>query len=139
MGALIESGDAALQVHGEVLLMSLKRMPDRETMTIDRPLMLAGRWFAADDEVVFEATLADTLGVGVGDTVTLHGEHGRTVRVVGTAATTMLPNYPERTPGSIFAGTTLFDAIDPVGVPRWSIGLRLRGPSRAGGPALRGW
>jgi hypothetical protein len=131
VGALIESGDAALQVHGEVLLMSLKRMPDRETMTIDRPLMLAGRWFAADDEVVFEATLADTLGVGVGDTVTLHGEHGRTVRVVGTAATTMLPNYPERLPGSIFAGQRLFDAIDPVGTPRWSIGLRLRDPSQA--------
>jgi len=131
VGALIESGDAALQVHGEVLLMSLKRMPDRETMTIDRPLMLTGRWFAADDEVVFEATLADTLGVGVGDTVTLHGEHGRTVRVVGTAATTMLPNYPERLPGSIFAGQMLFDAIDPVGAPRWSIGLRLRDPSQA--------
>jgi putative ABC transport system permease protein len=43
----------------------------------------------------------------------------------------MLPNYPERTPGTIFAGTTLFDAIDPVGVPRWSIGLRLRDPSQA--------
>jgi putative ABC transport system permease protein len=139
VGTLIESGDTALQAHGEVLLVSLKRMPDRETMPVDRPLMMTGRWFAADDEVVVEATLADTLGIDVGDMVTLHGEHGRTVRVVGTAATTMLPNYPERTPGSIFAGTTLFDAIDPVGVPRWSIGLRRRGPSRAGGPALRGW
>jgi putative ABC transport system permease protein len=130
-GTLIESGDTALQAHGEVLLVSLKRMPDRETMPVDRPLMMTGRWFAADDEVVVEATLADTLGIDVGDTVTLHGEHGRTVRVVGTAATTMLPNYPERTPGTIFAGTTLFDAIDPVGVPRWSIGLRLRDPSQA--------
>jgi putative ABC transport system permease protein len=130
-GTLIESGDTALQAHGEVLLVSLKRMPDRETMPVDRPLMMTGRWFAADGEVVVEATLADTLGVDVGDTVTLHGEHGRTVRVVGTAATTMLPNYPERTPGTIFAGTTLFDAIDPVGVPRWSIGLRLRDPSQA--------
>jgi putative ABC transport system permease protein len=130
-GTLIESGETALQAHGEVLLVSLKRMPDRETMPVDRPLMMTGRWFAADDEVVVEATLADTLGIDVGDTVTLHGEHGRTVRVVGTAATTMLPNYPERTPGTIFAGTTLFDAIDPVGVPRWSIGLRLRDPSQA--------
>jgi putative ABC transport system permease protein len=130
-GTLIESGDTALQAHGEVLLVSLKRMPDRETMPVDRPLMMTGRWFAADGEVVVEATLADTLGIDVGDTVTLHGEHGRTVRVVGTAATTMLPNYPERTPGTIFAGTTLFDAIDPVGVPRWSIGLRLRDPSQA--------
>jgi putative ABC transport system permease protein len=129
-GALIESGDTALQAHGEVLLVSLKRMPDRETMAVDRPLMMTGRWFAADDEVVVEATLADTLGIDLGDTVTLHGEHGRTVRVVGTAATTMLPNYPERTPGSIFAGPRLFDAVDPVGAPRWSIGLRLRDPSQ---------
>jgi putative ABC transport system permease protein len=132
VGAPIRSGDTALQVHGDVLLVSLKRMPaGREAMVADRPFMMAGRWFAADDEVVFEATLADTLGVEVGDTVTLHGRHGRTVRVVGTAATTMLPNYPERTPGSIFASGALFDAIGPVGAPRWSIGLRLQDPSRA--------
>jgi putative ABC transport system permease protein len=131
VGALIESGDTALQVHGDALLVALKRMPDRETMVVDRPLMMAGRWFASDDEVVFEVTLADTLGIDVGDTVTLNGEHGRTVRVVGTAATTMSPNYPERLPGSIFAGTALYDAIDPVGTPRWSIGLRLRDPSQA--------
>jgi ABC-type lipoprotein release transport system permease subunit len=131
VGVLTESGDAALQVGGDAMLVALKRLPDRETMVIDRPLMMAGRWFASDDEVVFEAPLADSLGIDVGDSVTLNGEHGRTVRVVGTAATTMLPNYPERSPGSIFAGEGLFDAIDPVGTPRWSIGLRLRDPSRA--------
>jgi ABC-type lipoprotein release transport system permease subunit len=131
-GSLIQSGDTALQVHGQVLLVSLKRMPaDREAMVVERPLMMAGRWFAADDEVVFEATLADTLGVEVGDTVALSGEHARAVRVVGTAATTMLPNYPERLPGSIFAGGAVFDAIGPVGPPRWSIALRLHDPSQA--------
>jgi putative ABC transport system permease protein len=132
VGSLLQSGDTALHVHGQVLLVSLKRMPaDREAMVVERPLMMAGRWFAADDEVVFEATLADTLGVEVGDTVALNGEHGRMVRVVGTAATTMLPNYPERLPGSIFASGAVFDAVDPVGPPRWSIALRLRDPSQA--------
>jgi putative ABC transport system permease protein len=132
VGSLIQSGDTALQVHGQVLLVSLKRMPaDREAMVVERPLVMAGRWFAADDEVVFEATLADTLGVEVGDTVALNGDHGRTVRVAGTAATTMLPNYPERLPGSIFASGAVFDAIAPVGAPRWSIGLRLHDPSQA--------
>jgi putative ABC transport system permease protein len=132
VGSLIQSGDAALQIHGQVLQVSLKRMPaDREAMVVERPLMMAGRWFAAADEVVFEATLADTLGVEVGDTVVLNGEHGRTVRVAGTAATTMLPNYPERLPGSIFAGGAVFDAIDPVGPPRWSVALRLHDPSQA--------
>ena len=104
---------------------------DREPMVVDRPQMMAGRWFAADGEVVFEATLADTLGVEVGDTVALKREHGRTVRVVGTAATTMQPNYPERLPGSVFAGAAVFDVVGPVGTPRWSIGLRLHDPSAA--------
>jgi putative ABC transport system permease protein len=132
VGSLIQSGDTALRGHGQVLLVSLKRMPaDREGMVVDRPRMMAGRWFAADDEVVFEATLADTLGVEVGDAVVLNGEHGRTARVVGTAATTMQPNYPERLPGSIFASGAVFNAIDPVGPPRWSIGLRLHDPSQA--------
>jgi putative ABC transport system permease protein len=131
VGVLIESGDAALQVRGDALLVALKRLPPREAMVIDRPLVMAGRWFAAADEVVFEVTLADTLGIRVGDTVTLNGEHGRSVRVVGTAATTMMPNYPERLPGGVFAGSALFDAVDPVGTPRWSVGLRLRDPSRA--------
>jgi putative ABC transport system permease protein len=134
VGSLIQSGDTALQIHGQVLLVSLDRMPaDREAMVVERPLLMAGRWFGAggEDEVVFEATLADTLGVGVGDTVVLNGEHGRTVRVVGTAATTMQPNYPERLPGSIFAGAAVFDAIGPVGPPRWSVALRLHDPSQA--------
>jgi predicted lysophospholipase L1 biosynthesis ABC-type transport system permease subunit len=70
---LIESGDAALLVGGDAMLVALKRMPDRETMVVDRPLMMTGRWFASADEVVFEATLADSLGIEVGDSVTLHG------------------------------------------------------------------
>jgi putative ABC transport system permease protein len=131
VGVLIESGDAALQVGGDALLVALKRLPPQEAMVIDRPLLMAGRWFAADDEVVFEVTLAETLGIRVGDTVTLNGEHGRSATVVGTAATAMMPNYPERLPGGVFAGSALFDAIDPVGTPRWSIGLRLHDPSRA--------
>jgi hypothetical protein len=131
VGTLIESGDAALQIGGEAMLVSLRRMPDRESMAIDRPLMMSGRWFRSEDEAVFEVTLADTLGVEAGDEVVLSGERSRTVRVVGTAATTMMPNYPERVPGSVFAGGALYDGIDPVGPARWSLGLRLHDPSRA--------
>lgn len=134
VGTLVESGDAALQVGGDVMVVSLRRMPDREAMVVDRPLMMSGRWFRPGDEgeVVFEATLADTLGLDVGDEVALTGEGSRrTVEVVGTAATTMMPNYPERVPGSVFAGDTLFDAVDPAGPPRWSVGLRLLDPSQA--------
>jgi hypothetical protein len=38
MGSLVQSGDTALQVHGQVLLVSLKRMPaDREAMVVNGP------------------------------------------------------------------------------------------------------
>jgi putative ABC transport system permease protein len=131
VGDLLESGDAALRVGGEVILVSLRRMPDREAMVIDRPSVRTGDWFASGDEVVFEATLADVLGLHVGDEVTLSGEQARTVQLVGTAATTMMPNYPERIPGTIFAPDALYDAIAPVGEPGWSIGLRLADPSQA--------
>lgn len=132
VGELIESGDAALEAGGDLLLVELTRMPeDRVAMEVDRPFVITGRWFQADREVVLEATYADTLGIGVGDEVTLSGERSRTVRVVGTAATTMRPSYPERLPGSVFAGAALYDAIGPVGSPGWSLGLHLQDPSRA--------
>jgi putative ABC transport system permease protein len=130
VGVLTESGDGALQVGDEVLSLTLHRMPDRDALTIDRPLVMGGRWFRSPDEVVFEASFADTLGVDVGDEVVVSGEQSRTVRVVGTAATTMMPNYPERLPGIIFAGDVLYDAVDPVGDPGWSIGLKLHDSAR---------
>ena len=137
VGSLIESGDAALQVGDEVLLVSLSRMPDREAVTVDRPLMMSGRWFQSPDEVVFEASLADTLGVEVGDEIVVTSAQSRTVRVVGTAATTMMPNYPESAPGTIFGGDVLYDAVDPVGDPYWSIGLKLQDPARGDAVADR--
>jgi putative ABC transport system permease protein len=91
---------------------------------------MSGRWLESSDEVVFEASFADTLGVDVGDEVVVSGEQPRTVRVVGTAATTMMPSYPERLPGTIFGGDVLYDAVDPVGDPGWSIGLKLQDPAR---------
>jgi putative ABC transport system permease protein len=131
VGDPIESGDAALQAGGDLLLGGLTRMPDdRVAMEVDRPFMITGRWFQSDREVVLEATYADTLGVEVGDEVTLSGGRSRTVRVVGTAATTMRPSYPESLPGSAYVGSALYDSIGPVG-SEWSLGLHLEDPSRA--------
>lgn len=137
VGVPLEGGDAGLRVGGEHLLVSLLRMPGREMMPVDRPVLTSGRWFASDGEVVFETTLADMLGVRVGDTVGLTGEDTRTVLVVGMAATAMMPNYPERTPGTVFVGHALFDAIGPVGDPRWTVGLKLHDPARADEVAAR--
>ena len=137
VGVVLEGGDAGLRVGGEDLRVWLLRMPDRETMPVDRPALTAGRWFASDDEAVVETTLADMLGIQVGDEVVLTGGRSRPVRVVGTAATAMLPNYPERTPGTIFVGRPLFEAVGPVGEPRWTVGLRLHDPSQADEVAAR--
>jgi putative ABC transport system permease protein len=136
VGAPVESGFAALQTGGETLQVDLWRMPDRQTMQVDRPLMLTGRWFQSGDEVVVEASLATALGLQVGDQITLSGQESRPVRVVGTAATPLV-SYPEYIPGTVFAGSDLYDAIDPVGGPWWSVGMRLHDPSRAEAVATR--
>ena len=137
VGVVLQGGDAGLRVGGEDLRVWLLRMPDRETMPVDRPALTAGRWFASDDEAVVETTLADMLGIQVGDEVVLTGERSRPVRVVGAAATAMMPNYPERTPGTVFVGSRLFEAVGPVGEPRWTVGLRLHEPSQADEVAAR--
>jgi putative ABC transport system permease protein len=136
VGVLIESGYAALQTGRQTLQVDLERMPGQQTMRVDRPLMLTGRWVQSGDEVVLEASLANALGLQVGDQVTLSGQDSRPVRVVGTAAT-WLTSYPEYIPGTVFAGSDLYDAIDPVGGPWWSIGMRLHDPSRAEAVAAR--
>jgi putative ABC transport system permease protein len=136
VGVLIESGFAALQTSGETLQVDLWRMPDRPTMQVDRPLMMTGRWFQSGDEAVVEASLATALGLQVGDQVTLSGQDSRLVRVVGTAATPLI-SYPEYIPGTVFAGSDVYDAIDPVGGPWWSIGMRLHDPSQAEEVAAR--
>lgn len=130
VGTLIESRHAALRIGDAVLVVMLRRMPDREAMTIDKPLVMSGRWFRSPNEVVFEASFANKVGVDVGDEVLVSGEQPRTVRVVGTAATTMIPSYPERSPATIFAGDLLYDAVVPVGDPIWLIGLKLQDPAR---------
>jgi len=136
VGVLIESGYAALQTGRETLQIDLERMPDQQTMQVDRPLMLTGRWVRSGDEVVVEASLATALRLQIGDQVTLSGQDSRSVRVVGIAAT-WLTSYPEYIPGTVFAGSALYDAIDPVGGPWWSIGMRLHDPSRAEAVAAR--
>jgi FtsX-like permease family len=136
VGVPVESGFAALQTGGETMQVDLWRMPDRQTMQVDRPLLLTGRWFRSGDEVVFEASFAAALGLQVGDQVTLSGQDSRPVRVVGTAATWEV-SYPEYLPGVVFAGSDLYDAVDPVGGPWWSIGMRLHDPSRAEAVAAR--
>jgi putative ABC transport system permease protein len=63
---------------------------DQAPALIDQPKLTAGRWVRPGG-VVLERTLAEALGVGVGDRVTLNG---RSYRVAGIAVTAAEPPYP---------------------------------------------
>ena len=58
--------------------------------TVDQPKVTAGRW-VGDGGIVLERTFASSLGVGVGDRVTLDG---KPFRVTGIAVTAAEPPYP---------------------------------------------
>lgn len=57
---------------------------------VDQPRVTQGGW-VSDGGVVLEAAFADSLDVGIGDSVTLGG---RSFKVVGVAVTAAMPPYP---------------------------------------------
>ncbi|MEV4382542.1 FtsX-like permease family protein [Streptosporangium sp. NPDC049644] len=63
---------------------------DATVAAVDQPKVTRGGW-VSDGGVVFEAAFADSLDVGVGDSVTLGG---RSFKVVGVAVTAAMPPYP---------------------------------------------
>ncbi|MFI6458007.1 FtsX-like permease family protein [Streptosporangium amethystogenes] len=63
---------------------------DATVAAVDQPEVTRGGW-VSDGGVVFEAAFADSLDVGVGDSVTLGG---RSFKVVGVAVTAAMPPYP---------------------------------------------
>src|ERR1022692_4598334 len=67
---------------------------DQAPASLDQPKLTAGRWVSGGG-VVLERTVADALGVGVGDRVTLNG---RPFRVAGIAVTVAGPRAPRPPP-----------------------------------------
>ncbi|MFI6927726.1 FtsX-like permease family protein [Nonomuraea spiralis] len=63
---------------------------DAAFAAVDQPEVTQGSWVSAGG-VVLEAGFADSLDVGVGDSVTLGG---RSFKVVGVAVTAAMPPYP---------------------------------------------
>jgi putative ABC transport system permease protein len=63
---------------------------DATVAAVDQPEVTQGSW-VSDGGVVLEAAFANSLGVGVGDSVTLGG---RSFKVVGVAVTAAMPPYP---------------------------------------------
>ncbi|GGO71940.1 ABC transporter permease [Nonomuraea cavernae] len=63
---------------------------DATVASVDQPEVTKGGW-VSDGGVVVEAAFADSLDVGVGDSVVLNG---RSFEVVGVAVTAAMPPYP---------------------------------------------
>ncbi|WP_169946968.1 FtsX-like permease family protein [Microbispora sp. H11081] len=63
---------------------------DAAIAAVDQPAVTQGSW-VSDGGVVLEAAFADSLDVGVGDSVTLGG---RSFQVVGVAITAAMPPHP---------------------------------------------
>lgn len=95
---------------------------------IDQPALTAGRW-VAPGQAVIERGFADTLGLGVGDTINLGG---RPFRVAGIAVSTAQCFYPITAPGLIWLTRSDADSLatrqQPIG---YILNLRLTDPSSA--------
>ncbi|WP_066940774.1 FtsX-like permease family protein [Microtetraspora fusca] len=63
---------------------------DATVAAVDQPEVTQGRW-VSDGGVVLEAAFADSIDVGVGDSITLGS---RSFNVVGVAVTAAMPPYP---------------------------------------------
>lgn len=62
-----------------------------ENAAVDQPDLTEGDW-VKDGGAVIEASFADSLGIGTGDSITLEG---RTFQVAGIAVTASTPPYPK--------------------------------------------
>jgi putative ABC transport system permease protein len=106
----------------------LLREADPRPSAIDRPLLVSGRWLHAD-EVVLERSLADELGLRVGDRVRLDSA---SARVAGIAVTSSQQAFPAAQPGVVFARRATLAAIAPDRAARGTLlAFRLRDPTDA--------
>ena len=86
---------------------------DHAPAAVDRPLLTAGHWVSSGGAVI-EQGLADSLGVHVGDTISLGG---RKFRVVGIALTTARAFYPASSPGLVWLTRSDAEALATTSEP----------------------
>lgn len=96
--------------------------------SVEQPLVTSGRW-VGEGGIVLERSFADTLGVRVGDPVTLAG-HRLIVR--GIALTVSRGSFPLTSPGLAWGTEALVRELAPMADLRDSmLALRLTDPSDA--------
>jgi putative ABC transport system permease protein len=90
--------------------------------SVDQPLLSAGHWLSSGG-VVIEHGLATSLGLHIGQAISLGR---RRFRVVGIAFTTARPFYPAAAPGLVWVSSsdvaTLASATEPLG---YQVSLKL--------------
>jgi hypothetical protein len=64
---------------------------DQARAPVDQPLVTKGHWISGSGDAVVEAGYAESLGIHVGDQISLNGKH---FLVVGSAVTAALSGYP---------------------------------------------
>ena len=94
---------------------------------VDQPLVTAGSWLAAGsdggDGVVLEQGLADTLGVGPGETITVDGHR---LGVRGVAMTVSRGRFPLSRPAQIWVTPATGDALRRFGLTEEGLEMQLR-------------
>ncbi|MEZ5410225.1 MAG: FtsX-like permease family protein [Acidimicrobiales bacterium] len=100
---------------------------------VERPLLTAGRWVGGGAEVALDVAYARSLGLGVGDRVTLRGVDGaRPFTVVGLWVLARDEQYPANRPGEGFVGRADLERLQPdSGRWRWSESVRFARPDES--------
>jgi putative ABC transport system permease protein len=96
----------------------LTAMPAKlSSLSMSVPLVVAGTWLTAAKPagIVIEASFASSIGVGVGQPVTVQSADGKPVRltVVGLADSTDQGFYPQATPGQVWVQQSVLKRVEP--------------------------
>jgi putative ABC transport system permease protein len=97
---------------------------------VNMPVLTAGSPLR-EDGIVLERSLANALGIEVGDTLAVTSRRGSIdLPVLGTAVLPSQPRYPRRNPGLAWVSPATLERVEPDRTLwRWTAALRLADPS----------
>ena len=110
---------ATLEFHQSETGIQLTAMPVKlSSMPMSVPLVVAGSWLTPADKpgVVLEASFAASIGVRVGNRITVWSADGKQVQltVIGIADTADQGFYPQATPGLVWAQQSVLAEVEPA-------------------------
>ena len=99
---------------------------------MNRPVLTAGSP-RSEGGIVLERSLANALGIEVGDTLAVtSGRGSMDLPVLGTAVVPSQPRYPRSNPGLAWVTPATLERVEPDRTRwRWTQALRLANPSAA--------